>query len=365
MPTICPQIAPVHDLPVILPQLLQDLSIGRAQIVVDQIRGLLDDGHPDSILIVTAIDQDAASAPSGGKPLAAAIAIHPPQKGESPRSSNDSATLLHAGWITEVAEDERLRIIQTIQTHLDETLSRRGVHFVQWACDAFSLTDSAEAWFSGLGFRWVADLEYMTRSLEPSTEGTSASDRAKSATPHASPEPRVRLSPLDWNNESALPAFTKLIDQTYVDTLDCPSLLDYRSAEQTIAGYQANASFAPECWFTVSKTTPVEDGDNPVGVAILARHNGGRKKANQSSEIETNFERSNEVVELVYMGLIPTARGQRLGIDLIRSVIATAKGFCASRLILAVDQQNDVASDLYRAFGLQSMLEESVWVKSL
>ncbi|EMI21835.1 nourseothricin acetyltransferase-like protein [Rhodopirellula maiorica SM1] len=364
MPTIRPQLASLHDLPEILPHLLQDLSIGRAQIVVDQIRGLLDDGHQDSVLVVTAVDQDSASNQPGSnqlakKPLAAAIAIHPPRHGESTSKPSDSATLLHAGWMSDVADAERPEIIQRIKSHLDKTLSQRGVHFVQWACDAFSVSDVAQTWLEGLGFRWVADLEYMTKSLEPSTEGKTRSNSRKPA-PH-----RLRLSPLQWNDESALPAFTELVDQTYENTLDCPSLLEYRSAEQTVAGYQANASFAPECWFTVSKTTPVENDDKPIGVAILARHNAKRKNANQSSEMDTNRERSNEVVELVYMGLVPSARGQRLGIELIRSVIATAKGFCASRLILAVDQQNDVASDLYRGFGLQPMLEESVWVKSL
>lgn len=356
MPTICPQLAPIHDLPAILPNLLQDLSIGRAQIVVDQIRGLLDDGNQDSVLIVTAIDQDSSTNEAASKPLAAAIAILPLQHGESATASNDSATLLHAGWMTEVAASDRAGIIEIIKKQLDETLSQRGVHFVQWACDGFSLTEVAEAWFEGLGFRWVADLEYMTKSLQSAAEKTSR---------HDIKPPRLRLSPMDWNNESALTMFTDLVEQTYVETLDCPVLLDYRSAEQTIAGYQSNASFAPECWFTVWPTTPMENDDKPIGVAILARHNAKRNNTNPSSESGNDAVSSNEVVELVYMGLVPSVRGQRLGIDLIRSVIAIAEGFDASRLILAVDQQNDFASDLYRAFGLQPMLEESVWVKSL
>ncbi|WP_442509818.1 GNAT family N-acetyltransferase [Novipirellula sp. SH528] len=385
MRSICSQIAPIQDLPAILPDLLQDLSIGRAQIVVDQIRSLLDDGHQDCVLIVTAMDPESAS----GKPLAAAVAIHPPQRSGSASSPNDSATLLHASWIGEVPASKQARTIQVIKKRLDETLSQRGVTFVQWAWDENGSSEVSDAWFEGLGFQWVADLQYMTKSLvieslvteslvtgENATSAPAASEDAASAGIASRPL-RLTLAPIDWESDSTLPAFANLVHQTYIETLDCPALLDYRSADQTIAGYQANASFAPECWFTVLRNSdnspaanpaqakepqgsPRTSPGDPIGVVILARHN-----ANRDPDVAPDDGTSPEVVELVYMGLVPAARGERLGADLMQAVIETAEGYHASRLILAVDQQNLVAGKLYRQFGLQSMLEESVWVKSL
>ena len=274
--------------------------------------------------------------------------------------------------------------IQVIKKGLDETLSQRGVTFIQWAWDENGSSEVSDAWFEGLGFQWVADLQYMTKSLateslasgKNATSGPVATEGAASVGIATRP-PRLTLAPIDWENDSTLPAFAKLVHQTYIETLDCPVLLDYRTADQTIAGYQANASFAPECWFTVlrnsesSPATPpaqtkgpqgssLTSPADPIGVVILARHN-----ANRDTDAAPNDGTSPEVVELVYMGLVPAARGERLGADLMQAVIEIAEGYHASRLILAVDQQNLVAGKLYRQFGLQSMLEESVWVKSL
>ncbi|TWU23127.1 Acetyltransferase (GNAT) family protein [Novipirellula galeiformis] len=372
MKSIRCQLAELQDLPAILPDLLKDLSIGRAQIVVDQIRGLLDDGNQDCVLVVAAYDAQNATE----KPLAAAVATHPPAKKgaisgtgkqTSTASSHDSATLLHAGWVTDVSEASRPLIISAIKKQLDETLSKRGVHFVQWSSDQSSLSEIGEAWFEGLGFDWVADLQYMTQSLAEA--------------PPVTAEQRLTLTPIDWHSETSLRAFSDLVEQTYAETLDCPVLLNYRSTEQTIAGYQTTASFAPECWFTVSRTplpnlpatAPQKNiagttetaatataADEGIGVVILGRHRPPTASGAPPAPAE-----SHEVVELVYMGLVPSARGEHLGQDLMSAVTKIAEGLHANRLILAVDQQNYFASELYEQFGLRAMLEESVWVKSL
>jgi hypothetical protein len=160
----------------------------------------------------------------------------------------------------------------------------------------------------------------------------------------------LRLDPIDWDRDGELQRFAALTERTYVQTLDCPRLADFRTAAQTLSGYQASTAFDANCWFTLS-----EGSGTPIGCMVLGVHRGDASAQGAQPP----------VVEVVYMGLVPESRGKGKGVLLLQRALKAAKDVGAARMILAVDQQNEPARAIYERAGLEQMLRETVWVKSL
>ena len=140
--------APLEQLLELLPQLLSSLSLGRAQIALEQIRSTLQHRPHDEILCLVATDG------ATHQPLAAVIAIVQPAVAPHPHS--DMATLIHADFLSpsrvlpqdpssQPAVDDAIApvdqqadhasLIQQLQIDLMQRLEERGVRFVQWALD--------------------------------------------------------------------------------------------------------------------------------------------------------------------------------------------------------------------------------------
>jgi mycothiol synthase len=121
-----------------------------------------------------------------------------------------------------------------------------------------------------------------------------------------------------------------LIEATYPGTLDCPALDGIRSNDDVLAGYRAQGEYLPQHWYRVM--TPNPNG-RPSGVLILSSH------------------ASTGNWELVYMGVVPAARGQGFGRRIVEFALDAAARGGAERLVLAVDADNHPAVDTYRAAG--------------
>lgn len=160
------------------------------------------------------------------------------------------------------------------------------------------------------GFRRLVDLVYLT--LEQTNFPRYLGDEVLSFIPCATEHPE-RLQ--------------ATIKQSYAGTLDCPELNDLRDPADVVAGYKVQGTFNPENWFLVRFE------NQNVGVLILADHPPG------------------ENWELVYMGVVPTARGQGFGERFVRFAIEQARKKGAERLVLAVDERNSPALDMYRRVG--------------
>ncbi|MDZ4659624.1 MAG: GNAT family N-acetyltransferase [Bythopirellula sp.] len=160
------------------------------------------------------------------------------------------------------------------------------------------------------GFRQLVDLAYLTleRSNFPRYLAKSALEFEPRATDHTQ---RLQAT----------------IKHSYAGTLDCPELNDLRDPAEVVAGYQVQGTFNPENWFLV------RSADQDVGLLILAEHPPG------------------ENWELVYMGIVPTARGQGFGEQVVRFAAEQARKNGAERLVLAVDERNSPALDMYRRLG--------------
>jgi ribosomal protein S18 acetylase RimI-like enzyme len=134
---------------------------------------------------------------------------------------------------------------------------------------------------------------------------------------------------------------TALVERTYEGSLDCPALNGTRPIDDVIAGYRATGAYCEENWLIAQR------GGRDVGVLILADHPSARHW------------------ELVYMGLIPEARGCGLGRQIAQHAQRLATCAKAERVVLAVDATNEPALRMYHAAGFQSWDRRAVYVRFL
>ena len=128
---------------------------------------------------------------------------------------------------------------------------------------------------------------------------------------------------------------------TYQGTLDCPQMSGLRGIEDVLEGYRATGQFDPQHWLIVRHA----GGD--VGCLLLADHPRMQH------------------MELVYMGLVPDARGNGWGRAMVRHAQWLARRRDRSQLVLAVDQKNLPALAMYEAASFVDWDNRSVWMRSM
>jgi ribosomal protein S18 acetylase RimI-like enzyme len=121
-------------------------------------------------------------------------------------------------------------------------------------------------------------------------------------------------------------SFAQLLAATYEGTLDCPTLNGVREIHDVLESYRFGGT---SHWFVAM------NGDEPVGCLLLADHP------------------RQENLELVYMGVVPSARGRGWGAKLVRQAQWIARQSARQRLVLAVDETNWPALAIYQAAGFQ------------
>jgi ribosomal protein S18 acetylase RimI-like enzyme len=117
---------------------------------------------------------------------------------------------------------------------------------------------------------------------------------------------------------------------TYEKSLDCPALNGLRHIDDILAGHKGTGSFDPRIWFVLC------EGEEPIAVLLLNRVG------------------ASDLVELVYVGIVPRSRRKGLGDLLIRQALHAAAMIGCTRLSLAVDADNLPALKLYWRHGLQA-----------
>nr|MBA3480931.1 GNAT family N-acetyltransferase [Pirellulales bacterium] len=161
------------------------------------------------------------------------------------------------------------------------------------------------------GFPRFAALQYLFAELSPRS-GAGEQRGALQLVSRAGDEPQ-RLG--------------ELLEQTYLGTLDCPGLDGIRPMSDVLEGYRRQGRHSPDDWYFV------QQNGVDVGALLLAEHPGFG-----------NW-------ELVYMGVIPAARGQKHGDAIIRFALEVAARRGAERLVLAVDEVNAPALCAYERAG--------------
>jgi ribosomal protein S18 acetylase RimI-like enzyme len=150
---------------------------------------------------------------------------------------------------------------------------------------------------------------------------------------------------LSFDIETFAPAaesrLARLVERTYVGTLDCPIIDGLRKTPDVIAGYQAVGEFRAALWHIA------RDGARDIGCLLL------------------NVHPDVQHAEIVYLGLIPEVRGRRWGQQLIEFARWLARQANCDRVVLAVDAANHPAIRLYKAAGFFEFDRRAVWIRPL
>jgi ribosomal protein S18 acetylase RimI-like enzyme len=172
------------------------------------------------------------------------------------------------------------------------------------------------------GFHWLANLQYLVAE--------------KSIFPSTPPILPLQFEARAGNQPRRLAA---LIEQTYDGTWDCPSVEGIRPITDVLASYRATGNYQRQFWFFV------QHQDHDVGVLLLAPHGSG------------------EVWELVYMGIVPPARGHGYGCQLVQEAFWQTSLGGGQRLVLAVDESNGPALSTYHRTGLTGWDRRQVYAR--
>jgi GNAT superfamily N-acetyltransferase len=181
------------------------------------------------------------------------------------------------------------------------------VRVVQGLLDAGQFRE-ADA-FASAGFTRLAHLVYMQRVSMPPFEA-------------------LRIDPaidILYYQPDLRPLFAQAVLGSYEDTADCPGLLGLREIDDILDGHMATGEFLPHLWMLL------RCGDAPVGVLLL------------------NPVLQRQAMEVVYLGLSKPWRGKGLGRRLLLHALGLTRRERIKQVILAVDEANEPAMQLYRS----------------
>jgi mycothiol synthase len=123
--------------------------------------------------------------------------------------------------------------------------------------------------------------------------------------------------------------FARTIEATYQESLDCPGLSGIRTVDETITTHKHTGIFTPRAWHLAVR------GNQPVGVCLVNNLRG--------------------VGEIVYLGVVPEARGQDVGRALVTQAIRSTAVMGLPQAALAADIDNTPAMRLYESSGFREI----------
>lgn len=158
------------------------------------------------------------------------------------------------------------------------------------------------------------------------------------AFPWRPPAATIEFEAFGPGNQARL---VRTLEATYEGTLDCPQLNGVRTNEEVLEGYRETGVFDPARWLIA------RHHGHDVGCLLLADHP------------------EDPSWELVYMGLIPSARGRGWGFEIARHAQWLTKQAGRLRLTVGVDAANLPAIRMYHAAGFREWERRIVYLKIL
>lgn len=224
-------------------------------------------------------------------------------------------------WTPVLCAGESTDTVSRLQAAVDEYLDRQHVDLIQASTPTHRQEDAQR--LIDAGYQYLATLLYLACNRDqfpqqaPVTDGmfeiVDASQRAR------------------WET---------LIARTYADTLDCKHLENLRALSDVIDGYRATGVHRAPWWLVLRH----EQTD--VGCLLLADHP------------------EHHQVELLYVGLVPTARGRGWGLQMTQYAQWLVAQAQRDRMILAVDAQNWPALRMYVQCGFYAWDQRCVYVRT-
>ncbi|MCH8881573.1 MAG: GNAT family N-acetyltransferase [Planctomycetes bacterium] len=175
------------------------------------------------------------------------------------------------------------------------------------------------------GYAFLADMQYLTLKVPQSLPS----------------EPR-RLDVVveDYRSVDEV-VFRNTLGRTYEGSLDCPGLNGLRTMEEIVLSHRHTGIHDPRLWL-IAKV-----GADPVGVVLL-------------THVPLQ-----PAMEIVYVGVVPEARGCSYGSYLVRLAIEQAVRTRSEHLMLAVDHLNHYAGKIYASFGFNETDRRHAWIRKL
>ncbi len=177
--------------------------------------------------------------------------------------------------------------------------------------------------FLNAGFSKLATLTFMEQTRPPK----------KISTQHA-----ISYKKLSSNQDQLL---GYLLEETYIDSLDCPKIHGVRKTQDIIDGHRGYDSKCTQVWFIA------ELESKPAGVILL------------------NAIPKTSSMELAYIGISPWARGRGLGHTLMQHITEQAISQDFSRITLAVDAANIPALGLYKKWNFIEKNKRDTFIHKL
>jgi ribosomal protein S18 acetylase RimI-like enzyme len=224
-------------------------------------------------------------------------------------------------WPPAITPGEPESTAELLQARVDQFLDEAGILLIQAVLPLHDLVSPMRLTTSG--YTHLADLIYMTTGAEhlccdePPT--------ALTFIPYALDDPERLKS---------------LIQRTYERTLDCQNLEGVRSLEDVLIGYRHTGIYRPQWWIIA------QDGQADVGCLLLADYP------------------AHDQCELMYVGVVPEARGRRWGFQLVQYAQWLAGSAGRRRMVLAVDDVNLPAKAMYEQAGFEPWDRRSVYVRT-
>lgn len=165
-------------------------------------------------------------------------------------------------------------------------------------------------------------------------------ERPRSRSPVTEPTPPIGISSVavrPWQPCDRAP-LERLLEATYIDSLDCPGLAKIRPTHEILDGHIHTGIVHPGAWMIL------EVDGTPCGVSF-------------ASEIP-----SAHCMELVYFGLAPAARRRGLGGFLLDCACADLMRRGNLSMALACDESNLAAMHLYKTRGFLRHLRRTALI---
>jgi len=152
--------------------------------------------------------------------------------------------------------------------------------------------------------------------------------------------PADRVTWRSWD-ESERSAFERVIAESYVDSNDCPELTGVRPIADVLASHRAAGVFNPQHWQLAC------NAGEPVACILLA---------------QTPLD---SILEIVYVGVAPSARRQGIGAVLMQRAMDLARRCGARRVTVVVDERNAAARRLYESFAFVEVARRAAfWLRN-
>lgn len=212
-------------------------------------------------------------------------------------------------------------------------LSEAGVHVAQALLRDRAGVEARR--LRAAGFRYLTDLVYM---FDTYLQAPAATRKGPAVTSGGDWVDGVHGLTFEQYVEDNHERLARIIEATYEDSLDCPQLNGVRQIDDVLDGYLLTGIYLGELW------SLVRHGDADVGCLLLCEHP------------------TTDHVELIYMGLVPAARGRGWGRVLVERAQWQTRQRGYACLALAVDASNLPALRMYRRAGLVPWDERRVFL---